>query len=458
MSVSYYIGQFGFKQIIEKQQMVGFKQFTQPLKKYSPEIYVTLKMGKVERTPELKVLDDRTYNGILADMEKLKATIQGDNRESRITRNGFTFDLKRSGGRFKVAVYDEEGNALSASKPKTDQQEDAVVFLLNCGHMKEKAEINKAVGFEFGKDWHHSFEKTFDAITRKIIPKSKLGQYKFYRDSDKKKPYILNKITDEKNLPTKKDNWNPSDVWAVKTSAEKKLNDEITKLCENLEESNDITLLNKYVKEKFEAGEIIGISLKQITTSQANCIKVENDVALFNAIKYTGINRKFEYRTNNSYFDIEFNIKSPKLVEYRFRFRPRGASNQLNVYGEGQPVIQKTFDGAIDKAVINKNFSGLDTFTKFVENYKTAKTVSKSIDKLPQFDDFKKFMKRRNFALLNVNGLDDSLGEYEIRRSMVLLYYIFRFETTGNQPQLFKDFYLSAKKMNEFSSVHWKVY
>ena len=67
-------------------------------------------------------------------------------------------------------------------------------------------------------------------------------------------------------------------------------------------------------------------------------------------------------------------------------------------------------------------------------------------------------MKRRNFALLNVNGLDDSLGEYEIRRSMVLLYYIFRFETTGNQPQLFKDFYLSAKKMNEFSSVHWKVY
>ena len=96
MSVSYYIGQFGFKQIIEKQQMVGFKQFTQPLKKYSPEIYVTLKMGKVEKTPELKVLDDRTYNGILADMEKLKATIQGDNRESRITRNGFTFDLKRT--------------------------------------------------------------------------------------------------------------------------------------------------------------------------------------------------------------------------------------------------------------------------------------------------------------------------------------------------------------------------
>ena len=106
MSVSYYIGKFGFKQIVEKQKMVGFKQFTQPLKKYSPGIYVTLKMGKVEKTPELKVLDTRTYNGIIADMKKLKATIQGDNRESRITRNGFSFDLKFSGGRYKVAVYD----------------------------------------------------------------------------------------------------------------------------------------------------------------------------------------------------------------------------------------------------------------------------------------------------------------------------------------------------------------
>ena len=46
--------------------------------------------------------------------------------------------------------------------------------------------------------------------------KQKREQEDLERDSNPKKPKFLNQLTDESILPDKKDNWNPSDIWAVK--------------------------------------------------------------------------------------------------------------------------------------------------------------------------------------------------------------------------------------------------
>merc|ERR1711991_996437 len=91
------------------------------------------------------------------------------------------------------------------------------------GKMLENLKINKEIGFPFGKDWYSSFTKSFDAFTKKIILQKNLKDYEFYRDSDPKKLKMLNQITDPEILPSSKDNWNPSDVWAVKIEGKDKL-------------------------------------------------------------------------------------------------------------------------------------------------------------------------------------------------------------------------------------------
>ena len=60
--------------------------------------------------------------------------------------------------------------------------------------------------------------------------------------------------------------------------------------------------------------------------------------------------------------------------------------------------------------------------------------------------------------MVKVSGLEDKLSDYEIKRGIVLLYYIYKFETTSNKQRTFKSFYLAAKKLNEFSSIHFKVF
>ena len=43
----------------------------------------------------------------------------------------------------------------------------------------------------------------------------------------------------------------------------------------------------------------------------------------------------------------------------------------------------------------------------------------------------------------------------KLKEIIVLLYYIYKFETSNNKQRLFKTFYLV---LNEFSSIHFKVF
>jgi len=83
-------------------------------------------------------------------------------------KSGFQLYLS---GRPLRNVIDESGNAVSAKTPTNDQQEDGFIINLKAGKMLEPLKINKEIGFQFGKDWHSSFKKSFDAFTSKIIQK-----------------------------------------------------------------------------------------------------------------------------------------------------------------------------------------------------------------------------------------------------------------------------------------------
>ena len=169
----------------------------------------------------------------------------GEDIDKSKTKPGQTITFKSGfqlylSGRTLSNVIDESGDAVAAKKPTNDQQEDGFIINLKEGKMLENLQINKKIGFQFGKDWYNSFTKSFDAFTNKIIKKTELSQYEFYRDSDKKKLEMLNQITDPDILPSSKDNWNPSDVWAVKISEKTKLEKEIDKLYNARKKNNNV--------------------------------------------------------------------------------------------------------------------------------------------------------------------------------------------------------------------------
>ena len=460
MAKQYYQGDFGFKTILKRYP--NFKSFVSVLKKDKSNLYLETNDGIMSNIPLVKTIaDPKEFNRVLDVLTKVKnAKFNIKTRDNivDVSMGPLTWRYYRSGGRLQN-VFDEKGNALAASKPTIPQQEDGVRYLLESAKLQSKQNINKAIGFSFGEDWHNSFERSFKGISDKIMNPSTMKQYNFYRDSDSKKPIFLNQLTDEQILPDKKDNWNPSDLWAVKKASESKLKVEVDKLYKAVSKDNDIEKLNDFIFKKFKAKEIIGISLKQVTKPMATIQKVQTDAKYMNSLRYDGIIEKFKFDCGNSYFDILLKMKVfKKTVEYRFRFRPRGASGQVKTYGEGQPVEQKTFDGAISSDVVDKEFKDTRTFEGLALKLKTKTNVISTLKTSNLNKDFVEFVEKDKFKLIKVSGLEDKLSDYEIKRGIVLLYYIYKFEISTNKQRLFKSFYLAAKKLNEFSSIHFKVF
>lgn len=466
MAKKYFQGKTGFDLLTNKKP--GLKSLIKTFLPHDQIMFLETENGALAVTPLIKIVaEDSLFNKIVSSVTSKNAKVTDLKGNKFIVAVGSDkFYLYKSGGRLQN-VIDSEGNAAKATAPSTIQQEDGVRFALEYfasnNEYPSKESINKAVNFEFGKDWQESFKKTVDAILT-VIPKTKISQYDFYRDSNAKKLKFLNQITDSKVLPDSKDNWNPSDIWAVKRSSVNSLSSAVETLYANvLSKKSSIEDLNKFVEEKMNSNDLIGISLKKVAGTKATISKIEVDSKYIKNIKYTKPTKKFNYKVSNSYFDflLDFNVLG-SIVNYRYRFRPRGASGELNTYGEGQPQSAKVWDGAISRDMLNTQFPGMVDITKEMKTSKskftTAAMALKTLATNKEFAEFSKYVLSNKFEFVEVTGLEDDMSDYEVRRSIVLLYYIYTLESAPNRPELFKKMYLAAKKMNDFSSVHYKVY
>lgn len=465
MAKKYFQGKSGFTMLMAKKP--ALKTVLSKFTPFDKVMYLETDEGVMPATPTLKIVsgDPKTFSEIFKaamTVKTAKADIKEPDNKVIISVGSDKFIIYKSGGRLQNVV-DSDGNALTSKTPSTNQQEDGVRFILEqiskTGKFPTKEAINKDCKFEFGKDWHDSFVKTTNAVLTKI-PTPKMKQYDFYRDSNDKKLDLLNKITDSKILPDSKDNWNPSDIWAVKKTAVPKLQKTVNDLHAAIKKGEKgIEDLNKFVETTFKAEDIIGISLKKVDGAKATISKIEVDAKYMNNLSYHGVTKKFEFNCANSYFDFLIDMKSFKdTINYRFRFRPRGASGELNTYGEGQPQTAKVWDGAISRDLLNSEFPQLAGITAEAKSrLKVMSTVSQTILSQTYDKQFAAFVKANKFKFVNVTGIADKLGEYEVKRAVVLLYYIYKLETC-DQKKIFKQMYLAAKKMNAFSSVHYKVY
>jgi len=464
MAKKYFQGNAGFDLLSSKHK--DLVPLLNKLEPYKMILYLETDDGVVANIPRLKLVSSsenifQAVYSLLASNKNVTSLLEKPNNQALIGVSSVKFRLYRSGGRL-TNVIDNDGNATTNKNPSPQQGEDGVRYCLENGSngMPSKESINEAIKFDFDKSWHANFEKSYNAITT-IIPKSKLKLYDFYRDSNNKKLDVLNKITDSSVLPDSKDNWNPSDIWAVKKTAAVQLQREGNILW-NKQKRKELGIedLNKWVETQFELKNLMGFSLKKIDGSKGNIITVRVDSSLDKNISYKGISEKFKFNTTNSYVDflLKFKVYGDDTL-YRFRFRPRAASGQLRTYGEGQAQSAKTFDGAISSDLTNTLFPKISTWIPYCETtLNVLNTVYDTCVSQTKDTDFAAFIQQNKYSLVEVEGMNEKITDpYKIRRACVLLYYIWQMELT-EQKTTFKKMFMSAKKMNVFSSIHYKVY
>ena len=392
----------------------------------------------------------------------------GEDIDKSKTKPGQTITFKSGfqlylSGRTLSNVIDESGDAVAAKKPTNDQQEDGFIINLKEGKMLENLQINKKISFQFGKDWYNSFTKSFDAFTSKIIKKTDLSNYEFYRDSDNKKLEMLNQITDPAILPSSKDNWNPSDVWAVKIDQKTRLAKEIDKLYTARIKNNNVSIerINKFIETQFKNKSLIGISLKQVLGSSANVDKITKDAKYIDSVKFLGFKNKMEFDVLQTYFDINVKMSCIKnnTLDYLFRFRPRGSSSATTNNGEGRLSGSGPADGAIDKKnVLSVLLPNADDITK--EKYGKSKTILEALNFLvasKKYKGLQTWVNKGSYKFLKIKNLDKKGDDKLIRRGLLNLNYAYLIDTYKDQKELYKKFYLAAKKVNEFSSIHYKI-
>jgi len=391
----------------------------------------------------------------------------GEDIDKSKTKPGQTITFKSGfqlylSGRTLSNVIDESGDAVAAKKPTNDQQEDGFIINLKEGKMLENLQINKKISFQFGKDWYNSFTKSFDAFTSKIIKKTDLSNYEFYRDSDNKKLEMLNQITDPAILPSSKDNWNPSDVWAVKIDQKTRLAKEIDKLYTARIKNNNVSIerINKFIETEFKNKSLVGISLKQVLGT-ANVDKITKDAKYIDSVKFLGFKNKMEFDVLQTYFDINVKMSCIKnnTLDYLFRFRPRGSSSATTNNGEGRLSGSGPADGAIDKKnVLSVLLPNADDITK--EKYGKSKTILEALNFLvasKKYKGLQTWVNKGSYKFLKIKNLDKKGDDKLIRRGLLNLNYAYLIDTYKDQKELYKKFYLAAKKVNEFSSIHYKI-
>lgn len=459
MGTCYYQGKAGLKYLLDK-KLIQKKDYSNMIKiKKLSKAYLMVKDNKLGSVFTFKIIRD--WKSVLEVSAKLKTF----GYEEYSIKEGAQIDiivgtskirLYNSGGRL-TNVINEDGNLETAAKPSTALQEDAVVWCLN-NNKFDKDKIREDLKFNFDKTWNESFEKTFTAI-KKLSGKDKIDikSYVTYRDSNTKKPQFLNAMTDSAILPDKKDNWNPSDIWMVKKGYDGK---DILELCKKIKAGNEtFVALNNLIKEHFESRKLIGISLKQVTSSKASIKKMEVDIDLVKSIKFLRITRKQIMSALNSYYDINFQYsEAGKTKNYIFRFRPKGKSGSLKVYMEGKPPERKTFDGAVSKDMLNKKFfkSDLIDFEKKIDKMSAKDMTVKEFIGTADADLYDFILKSNDYV--DITDLDKKGNtEYITKRGTIITFFLYLI-ARENKNIIFKECLLSSLKINDFSSIHYKVF
>ena len=197
------------------------------------------------------------------------------------------------------------------------------------------------------------------------------GDYVFHRGSSfvKEIEAIFKNLNNaEKPKPFSDINkWTPADIWAVKSGASFDFNQYST-----------LGEFTNELKELYDSGDLIGISLKKVTSDRVNVVENNTTGFIRRPVEYGGYDKQSDRSFFNSK-DYYIYLGKDKKVKMQLRTFDNAKSWQGEV--KGKSAAAGKIGGGVMESIMVRN----STLTKFPYDNETLKRLSSDPKKNPQF-------------------------------------------------------------------------
>ena len=323
-------------------------------------------------------------------------------------------------------------------------------------------------------DWYNTFQLTKPAVT-KIV--GSLNNYEIIHDATDKSDFTstINKFLSKAKI-SKKDSWNPADIFIINKNKRKVIIDALKKIVDTYDVSDGlVNMFNDKIYKLYEKKIMYPISLKQITAEKANVdknnvpgtIKVANfniEIAKFNC-NLTPEGKEIGLFTFN-------NTDTKKQINMQVRGFPHGyGTAQTEITSDGTPtggrlgkVSTKIVDsvmGLYNDARIDsiryfgtpKEFSAFDD-NKIEETYKMYQTVIKD----PKVNNEKKISKEEFIKIIKSAKKDQEIAENMVMKIQGLKIMHFFIKNKKDLSTIMNKMINGAKKINPDNGFFIKIY
>ena len=244
-------------------------------------------------------------------------------------------------------------------------------------------DLEKLFGKQFSHkldSWIYTFLKQNELFFKNYgATKWAKFKHKDYKNEDDMQVFFAKHLKTLTIAPNKKvgrsyQQWNPADIWAVKTKSQKSLEDEITKQTKNPSPDN-LWKLNGHLIELMEKNELVGISLKKIESGGTfKLFNVDSSKLLTNLKAWKALD-KFEMK------DIHFKIRNV------FENNPGQADARAGAKafgGKGVAATTYIYFGKKFRVDVTRGSDGQLLFNSQIENEKGAQGGQSPIQPLLQ--------------------------------------------------------------------------
>jgi hypothetical protein len=219
---------------------------------------------------------------------------------------------------------------------------------------------------------------------------------------------FITKLVAEKFKISKKDSWNPADIWCVKNEA--KVIKDIQKIMGGNEGMGSIAELNAMMRTLYKQRVLVGISLKLISGKEAKYEEVNIDESLFPDVKNynfnvssmkcpLGLKEGTKFETQDSRVVVEA-LENGKKQFFDFQIKPNTTSELANLKFE--PTASGASKARLGKTPLDKLAKLLKTYrVDFVNSYKNYPTSLTEFNAKTSIDYAK-----RAFNHIKTKGVD----------------------------------------------------
>lgn len=353
-----------------------------------------------------------------------------------VTSKLVNISLTPSGGIRGTGKLPRKGEAVTI--PSTAEQEKGSIEYFSAMFKNRKTDLKKisdAVGYPFSAEWMHNFEQQYSAFSSNMG--TGFSKHKIYLDSERNDSNILFALAKKFGLTDLKDNWNPADVWIMSLNR-----------AQIIRQTTDITTLEEYnawLASKYEDKEIIGVSLKKVSASKTGKFETVSSVDLpdvdvkVSRVLFDPFQKNFILETSGNI--TGFNIR----VGYKAATVSR--DSDIRIYLEGRQKGSQVQLGAISAQLFPK---------LALENGYDIPS-----DKVKIMNDPMKYLNTTLPRLLKDPAVEDKVSpfpesEIALKAGAFLTYYLEIL--LESNPDILKSCYYSSTKVNDFSSIHCKLY